>query len=208
MARNTCPRRGLVEDYFLTLDELNLLMALRAGHIFMCALQREDRLLVIEEGGSPLRRVVAFRTPRHLVRARELGCVRIQVAVFALLRRSAEIYIFQAEFKVRRPMAFGTTHRAMCSGQRELRRSVVECSNIRPCVGVVACFTALPPRSHPLRKLSTMRICMTGRARQPLEVERGSHSRCRTLVAVAACHGRVSACEPELQLLVQRERKR
>lgn len=130
MARGTGLRSGLVEDYFLTFDELNLLMALRTGNVFVPALQREHSLLVVEERGSPLLRVMAFCTPRYLVCVRELCSMRILVAVFALSRRRAEIHISEAQFEIRRAMAFGTTHCAMCSGQRKLRRSMIERRNV------------------------------------------------------------------------------
>ena len=46
-------RHRLVEQDLITLDELNLLMALGARDILVRALQGEHRLLVVEEGGPP-----------------------------------------------------------------------------------------------------------------------------------------------------------
>lgn len=138
MASGTRLWSGLVEDDFLTLYELNLLVTLSAGDVAMGSLQREHRLFMIEERRSPLGRVVALGAPGHLVGSRELRGVGILVAIFALFGCLAEVDVFQCHLEVRRTMAFGTARCAVSPGQREASAGVIERGNFLPGFGRVA----------------------------------------------------------------------
>lgn len=90
----TLARSGHVEKDFITFDESNLLMTLRARNVDVRSLQREHRLLVIEQRWPPLRGVMTFHATR-CSRLRKLAAMRIAMAVLAHLRSLAEIHVLQ-----------------------------------------------------------------------------------------------------------------
>lgn len=94
VARCAFARSRHVEQDFITVDESNLLMTLPARNVDVRALQREHRLLVIEQRRPPLRRVVALHATRRS-RLRKLPAVRIAMAVLAHLRSLVEIHVLQ-----------------------------------------------------------------------------------------------------------------
>ena len=207
MAGSACLRRRLIEQDFLTFDELNLLVALHSWDVLVRALQREHRLLVIEERRPPLGVVVALRAASH-VSACELGRVWIFVAVFTLLRCMAEIHVLQCHFEVRWAMTFGAANRPVRAGQHELCRRMIERRDLRPRFRRVAEFTTFRAgRSHSFLKLPSMRIDVTCRARETFEMERCSDSRRRAPVTITANDSRVTTRQLEGELLVHRERK-
>lgn len=176
-------------------------MALRARNVLVSALQREDRLLVIEQRWPPLRRVVARRAPRRS-RLGKLSAMRISMAVLALFRRLAEINVLQRKFHVRRTVTIRAPRRPVRPRQHELSCRMIECGYIRPFFRRVTDFTATSARRHALRKLAAMRIRVTRCTRQVREVIRRCFSCFGTLMTIAASHSRMPARQLELQLLV------
>lgn len=193
MAGRAGTRRRLIEQDFITLDELNLLMALRTGNVLVSALQREHRLLVIEQRWPPLRRVVARRAPCR-TRLGKLTAVGVSMAVLALLRRLAEVDVLQREFHVGRPVTIRASSRPVSARQNEVCRRMIECGYIRPFLRRVTHFTATSACRHALRKLAAMRIRVARRTRQVSEMVRSGFSRFRALMTIAASHCRMPAC--------------
>lgn len=110
----------LVEEHQFPLNLTLQRVTHRASHIFVAAGERELRALVmIERGRGPALRGMAIRARSHArFCCHELSSMRVQVASFAILRRSLELNLM-------RPgdwfVTIGAGHRAMRSEQIKFR---------------------------------------------------------------------------------------
>ncbi len=92
MAITALRGRGLIEQNLLFGDHTNIRVAGRAAHVPVRTLQREGRLLVIEQRRPPFRTVVTFRTMGRSCLG-ELPPMNIRVTFLTDLRRRCEIRI-------------------------------------------------------------------------------------------------------------------
>ena len=139
MASLALPRRGLVEAHRLACSLAHQLMAVVAAHVDVRSLQRKLRTAgVIECRRLPLSDVVTTVAVSNFLRLRKLPAVHFLMAVLALRRSGAEIYVNQFSFHRRRLVALAALHRPMRSQQRKLRLGMVELRQIFPRFRVVA----------------------------------------------------------------------
>jgi len=210
-------RRRVKED-LLAVYLAEKLVAAGAGDIAVLAFQGElSPLVVIEERRLPFGRVVAVATWCDLVRIelRELPAVDIFMALLALLRRLLEVHIDELGFQVWRLVAIDAGDRAMRARQWKRRRAVIKAVQLFPRLSGVAGLAAhrlpvLADLVHALLELSMMHVFMAARARQVFKVVANFGFRLiliRELVAIAAGHRQVPACQLEFRLLMLRKRE-
>ena len=189
-------------------------MAVGAQCVAVGLLQREGRLVVVEQGRLPASAVVAFGAAGNASSLRELRAVDVRVAVFTLLWRGMEINIRQLGFEVRGFVAVAAGDGAMRSGQREIRLGVVETREFRPGFIGVAGFAshrlAVHHSLHARSKLPAVRIGVTSRAGHILEVVLHcgfdlGRGRRRWLVTFLAGHGQMRSRQHESRLFVSRQ---
>lgn len=147
MASRAFGRCWLVEQYVLALHRAELRVAAFAGRVLVRPLQREQRLLVVEQGGAPAARVMTLGTSRDPVAVGELGPMWVKMTRFALRRRPLEFGVHQGTFHGRGTVASRALHRAVRAGQRKFRARMVKQAKISPFLCRVARFASeCPPR--------------------------------------------------------------
>ena len=152
-------------------------MAVVAAHVDVRSLQRKLRTAgVIECRRLPLSDVVTTVAVSNFLRLRKLPAVHFLMAVLALRRSGAEIYVNQFSFHRRWLVALATFHRPMRSQQRKLRLGMVELRQIFPRFRVVARHAAqrLSINSsllHAVFELTFVNILMATGAKQRLPPE-------------------------------------
>jgi len=126
MTRGALLRRRLVEEHRPAVDLAHQLVAVRALHVGVYALQRErSAAVVIEERRLPPVAVVAICTCGPII-LRELLAVRIVVALLALFRRGLEVDVNHGPFEIWRLVAIDARGGAMRTQQRKTCLRVIE----------------------------------------------------------------------------------
>ena len=172
MTIGACARRRLVEKHIFTIYRLDYFVACGAGYVFVPALEREVRRVVVEKRGLPLIAVVA---PRAVILLRaELVGMRIFVAFVASFGRVNEAHMHKRALKVRRLMAIRAGDGAMRAHERELCGVVVEVRQLVPVLCVVADFATVhrvvARCRHSFVELAPVHVFMTRGAAQLREV--------------------------------------
>lgn len=128
---------------------------------------------MIEQGRLPLIAVVTSSAVIHPFS--ELIAVRIFVAIKAMDRCFREIDVLHGYFEIRRLVAICAADRSMRSNQREARLLMIEVPQVFPILcGMTRLashgFTGRVMHRHALGELSAVRIFVTRRAAELLEV--------------------------------------
>lgn len=114
--------RWLIKENLFLFHIAELRVASLARRVLVRALQRKDRLLVIEARRTPAARVMAFCTTSNVVRVGELRPMWVVMTLLAGERGGAEIDVQQLALHRRWPMAADALHRFVRPSEVELRR--------------------------------------------------------------------------------------
>lgn len=115
MAVRTLFRSGLIEKNCFRFHDAAQFVATRAFHVLVCPTQGKiGSLVMVKQGRLPFRTVVAFSAACYVALS-ELLAVNVLMAVLTLFRRSLEVDIDQAGFKVGRLVTVDASSRAVRS---------------------------------------------------------------------------------------------
>lgn len=138
--------------------------------------------VVVEQGGLPLRGVMAIGAARVFAAAGELAGVLIVVALLAFGWGALEIHVAQRGFQVRRAMAGRARDGSVSSRQRKASRRMIETCEVPPGLCGMAGLASGDSSGcrllrHAFRKLAFVRVCVAGRAGPLFHPVRGRHGR-------------------------------
>ena len=209
--------RVLVEEDVFSLKFPVVLMAARARHVLMQALQCKLRpFVVIKLCRFPLCAVMTIDARRHAILLK-LFAVGILVAPFALDGCRREIRLDQLGLHIGRLVAIDARGGLVRSGQGKRGLAVIELLDILPILGGMAAFATSrgsvgAKLLHALGKLRFVRILVAGLAVQVLPmVEHHRLRLCfrmlRLFVAIAAGDGHVAPGQNKAGVLVSLQRE-
>lgn len=145
MAGGTRFGSGKVKQHLFALNLAEILVAGAALHLLMRAFQGERGLLVIEQRGLPLSRVVALLAARVGAVARELARVHILMAALAVFRRGLERDMPHGGLAVGRLVAVDAGYGSVRADQRVIRLVMIESGEVLPFLDGMASFASSNP---------------------------------------------------------------
>ena len=134
-------RSRLIEEDTPRFDYFREFVTFRASDIFVPALQsKRGALVVVEKRRFPLCSSMAFRAARRSVGDGKLSAMRIRVTALALRGSRTVRHVFQRRLQIWRAVAAEARDCAVCAGQRELRRGMIELRDLFPGLHGMASF--------------------------------------------------------------------